>query len=172
MRTQMLAGTVIGLALSAAIAVPVLAHGQHTIIVNPALVAAGSNIVITGSGMEVGESYTISLVGMSGSVKLGEATAVARGTEGGFEAAFVVPPETLPGNYTVRATTATGEEATADLTVTPPSSQASSSPATMPMPSGAPHVLPRTKPAGVVAELAAGALLSAGLGLWLVVKRE
>lgn len=148
------------------------AHGQPVITVNPALVAAGSSITVVGSEMEAGEAFTISLEGTRGSTKLGEATAKAEGEEAGFEVTLAIPQDTPPGSYTIRAATSGGESTSADLTVTLPSSQASAGPAMQLDPSGAAHVLPRSKPAGMVAGVVGTAILSAVLGLWLVTKRN
>ncbi|MFA5788224.1 MAG: hypothetical protein WDA71_14770 [Actinomycetota bacterium] len=149
-----------------------VAHGEPVITVNPPLAAAGSDITVTGSEMEPGEVFTISLEGAPGSTKLGEATAEAQGEEGGFEVTLMIPPETPPGSYTVRAATPTGESTAADLTVTPPSSQASADPAMVQEPSGEAHMLQRTKSGGLVAGVIGAAVLGAGLGLWLLVKKE
>lgn len=172
LRATLRRSLVIAVALSLATFSVALAHGQPVITVNPPLAAAGSNINVTGSDMEAGEVFTITLEGPRGSTKLGEATVVAQGDEGGFEVTLVIPADTPPGSYSVRAATSAGESTAADLTVTPPSSQASADPAMVQEPSGEAHVLPRTMSGGLVAGVAGTAVLSAGLGLWLVAKKE
>lgn len=149
----------------------VLAHGVPSITVQPLLIGAGSQITITGIDMEPGEIFTISLVGLGGTVPLGSATAVAEGDEGGFQAIFTVPESTQPGSYIVRAVTDQGEKAEADLTVTLPSSQASTDPATTQEASGAQHLLDHSKPLGEVIGASVLALISVLAGLWLVLKK-
>ena len=125
-----------------------LAHGEPVIAVQPAVVAAGGQIIITGTEMEPGEVFAITLEGVSGSVPLGEAAVTGEGAEGGFEATFTVPADTAPGSYTVRAAIEGGEAAEADLTVTMPFEHASTAPAMMQEPSGELHQVDRTKPLG------------------------
>ena len=144
-----------------------LAHGTPAIAVEPTIAAAGSPISVTGSDMEAGESFTIMMDGMAGSMKLGMATAMSEGQESGFTMTFTVPADTAPGSYTVRAVAEDGDGTTADLTVTAATDQASAGPAMAQEPSAAPHVIDRSKPAGEVAVVVVLALLSGGLGVWL-----
>lgn len=94
-----------------------LAHGEPVIAPNTGVIAAGNQIMITGSGMEAGEEFTITLEGVSGSTPLGNATATAEGEDAGFTASFTVPELVKPGTYTLKAVTDDGDGATADLTV-------------------------------------------------------
>ncbi len=146
----------------------VLAHGEPVIAVQPTIAAAGGQITVTGTEMEPDEVFTLTLEGPKGSIPLGKATATAQGEERGFTATFTIPADTPPGSYTVRAVTEDGGTATADLTVTAASTTASAGPATMQEASGEPHVLDRSKPVGQIIGIVAVALLSGGLGLWLV----
>ncbi len=59
----------------------------------------------------------------------------------------------------------------ADLTVTAPSREASAKPAEVREPTGEIHPLDRSKPAGQVAGAIVVAVVSGGLGLWLVRQR-
>ncbi|HLF87946.1 MAG TPA: hypothetical protein VI451_03310 [Anaerolineales bacterium] len=119
----------------------------------------------------VGEHFTITLEGITGSMPLGEVeVSQTEGEEGGFELTLVIPPETQPGFYTIRATSDEGETASADLTVTEPSEEAIDQPATISEPSGEPHELTRTKAAGQIATVLVLALVSLGAGGWLVRK--
>jgi hypothetical protein len=145
-----------------------LAHGEPVIAVQPTIVAAGGQINVIGTEMEPDEVFTLTLEGPRDSVPLGKATATAQGDEGGFSATFTIPADTPPGSYTVRATTEDGGTATADLTITAASTTASAGPAMMQEASGEPHVLDRTKPVGQIIGVIVAALLSGGLGLWLV----
>jgi hypothetical protein len=159
-----------GMAL--AFASEVRAHGEPVIVVEPAIVAAGSEVTVTGSEMEPGEVFTIALEGTTASVTLGEATAAGEGEQAGFVVEFLIPADTPPGSYTLRATTEEGETATADLTITAPTETAGDEPATVQEPSGELHALERSKPFPPVAGASVVALLAAGLGLRLILARE
>ncbi len=86
-------------------------------------------------------------------------------------ATFAIPEKTASGSYTVRAATDQGEATVADLTVTAPSREASAKPAEVREPTGEIHPLDRSKPAGQVAGAIVVAVVSGGLGLWLVRQR-
>lgn len=148
-----------------------LAHGEPVIAVNPAVVAAGGAITITGTEMEPGEVFVLTLEGPTGSVPLGEATVTGEGEEGGFASTLTIPADTAPGSYTVQAVTEEGETATADLTVTAPSSEASTGPATIQEPSGEPHVIDRTKSTGQIIAVVVLIALSAAVGFVLMRSR-
>ena len=150
---------------------PARAHGEPLIDVQPAVAPAGGEITVTGTEMEPGEVFAITLESATDSIPLGEATATGAGEEGGFVAGFTLSSDVAPGSYTVRATTDAGEVALGDLTVTEASTEASTGPATVREPSGAEHVLDRSKPAGQVAGVVTVALASLGLGAWLVLRR-
>ncbi|GAB4577454.1 MAG: hypothetical protein Fur0022_01850 [Anaerolineales bacterium] len=148
------------------------AHGEPVIAVEPSVVAAGDQITVTGTEVEPGEVFVITLEGVSGSISLGEATVVGEGEEGEFTATFTIPTDTAPGSYTVRAATEEGESAAADLTVTASGNNASAGPAmVMEEPSGELHTIDRTRPT-VEWIMAIGLIVgSAGLGLWLALRR-
>lgn len=174
-----------------------LAHGTPVIVVQPTIVAAGGQITVTGTDMEAGEVFTITLEGPTGSIYLGTVTATAttdqagmttpegesKATpesdaapssgpeEGGFNAAFTVPAKTPSGSYTVKASPEDGDATETDLTITGPSDQASAAPATVQEPTGELHQLDRSKPTGEIVGIVAVAIVSGGLGLWLVRKR-
>jgi len=148
-----------------------LAHGEPVIAVQPAVVAAGDQITITGIEMEPGEVFAITLEGVSGSLPFGEATVIGEGEEGGFTMAFTVPADTAPGSYTVRAATEEGESAEADLTVTAPSTEASADPAMAQEPTGEQHLLDRSKPIGQTAAVVVVIALSAAAGFVLIRNR-
>lgn len=148
------------------------AHGQPVITVQPQVASAGSQITLTGSEMEPGEVFAVSLEGINGSIPLGNATTTGEGEEVGFEVVFTIPANTPPGSYAVRAATDQGEKAEVDLTVTDPTTQASSGPATIQEPSGAQHIIDRSKSLVQVIGAAIVALLSGLVGLWLVLARR
>ena len=147
-----------------------LAHGEPVIAVQPAVVAAGGQITVTGTEMEPGEVFTITLEGVSGSIPLGEATATGEGEEGGFIATFTIL-DAAPGSYTVRAATEAGESTEADLTVTAPSTEAEAGPATVQKPSGELHAIDRSKPIGQMAAVVVVIALSAAAGFMLIRSR-
>ncbi|HKZ82950.1 MAG TPA: hypothetical protein VJ793_04760 [Anaerolineae bacterium] len=149
----------------------VWAHGEPVIAVEPAVAPAGGQITVIGTEMEPGEVFAITLEGPAGSIPLGEATATGEGEEGGFTAAFTIPSDVAPGSYIVRAATEEGEVATADLTLTEPSAEASAAPAmVVDEPSGELHALDRAKPAGQIAAVAVMIALSAAAGFVLIHK--
>lgn len=145
-----------------------LAHGTPVIAVQPTVVAAGGQITVTGSAIEVGESFTLTLDGISGTTTLGKVTAATEGQEGGFTATYTVPSDEKPGNYTVQAIAEDGDATTTDLTITAPTSAASAGPAMVQEASAAPHVIDRAKPLAEDAGIIIVALVSGLLGLWLV----
>jgi hypothetical protein len=148
-----------------------LAHGQPVIALSAPVAAAGSAITVTGTEMEAGEVFTVTLEGPGTSIPLGRATATGAAEEGGFTAEFTLPADAPPGSYQVQGKSAGGETASADLTVTAPSDRASAAPATVREATGEQHVLDRRKPVGEVIGVIAVALLSVFGGYMLVRKR-
>ncbi len=146
------------------------AHGEPVIAVQTSIAPAGGQITITGTEMEPGEIFVITLESTTSTIPLGEAAATGEGEEAGFVATFTIPTDLAPGSYTVRAATEEGEATTADLTVTEASTQASAAPAMVQEPTGELHVLDRTKPAGQIIGAGLVALASLALGVWLVRK--
>lgn len=145
-----------------------LAHGEPVIMVEPSVVAAGGEITVTGSEMEIGETFAISLEGMAGSIALGEAEATGDGEDGGFTIEFMIPLDTVSGSYLVTATAEDGDTTTADLEITAPTEEASSAPAQMVDPSGEQHTLERTKSPSEIAAVVLVIAISAAGGLLLV----
>ncbi|HLF28975.1 MAG TPA: hypothetical protein VJG32_21825 [Anaerolineae bacterium] len=168
MKTYLVRSLIIVAALSLIPLGAALAHGEPVIGVEPTIVAAGGQITVTGTEMEPGEVFAITLEGPTGSVSLGEAAVTGEGEEGGFTATFTIAAETMPGSYTVRAATEEGEATVADLTVTAPTAEASTDPAMIQEPTGEEHLLDRTRPAGETAAVLAAAVVSLVLGFWLI----
>src|SRR3990170_1792953 len=133
------------------------AHGETVIVVNPDIAAAGTSITVTGTEMEPGEVFQLFLESASTSIELGEAIAEGEAEEGGFVMAIPLPSDLPAGSYTLRASTDEGETAEADP-----------GPAMAQEPSGEPHLLDRSKPAGEIAGAASLALASGLLGVWLI----
>lgn len=172
MATRLLGSLILAVALSVGAANVALAHGEPVIAVEPPVVAAGGQITVTGSEMEPGEVFVISLEGAAGAIPLGEATVTGEGEEGGFTATFTVPADTVPGSYVVSAAAEDGDTTLADLTVTAPSEQASAGPATVREATGELHDLERPRSAAQVVAVVAAIALSSVAGLVLVRGRE
>ena len=139
-----------------------LAHNQPTIRVEPSIVAAGGKLTIIGNDMSADLEFAITLERVGKSILLGSATATApTGGEGGFTEAFVVPVNTPPGSYTVRAQTQSGKiSATADLTVTRTMPSASTTPmaSAMPVVSEMPAAMSSAMPTTPMASAMPGAM--------------
>jgi nucleoid-associated protein YgaU len=171
MRTRFILSFLLATVLAVLPLGAVLAHGEPVIAVEPAIVAAGGQITITGTEMEPGEVFAITLEGMAGSIALGEAIVTGEGEEGGFSATFIIPAETAPGSYTVTATAEDGDTTVADLTITAPSEEASAEPAMAQEPTGELHQIDRSKPLGQVITVVVVIALSAAVGFVLIRNR-
>ncbi len=145
------------------------AHGTPSITVAPSVATPGGQITVTGGNMEVGESFKLTLEGTAGVVQLGEETAVANGGEGGFTASFTLPAELAPGSYFVRCTADDGDSTSADLTIAGTAEAMNTEPMQA---SAEPLALNRSKSPLLVTSVITLAVLSAGLGTWLVRKHE
>jgi len=169
---QMLFSFSIAVAIALFPVADALAHGEPVISVQPSVVAAGEQITVTGSEMEPGEEFAISLESASASIPLGEVIVTGEGEEGNFTAEFTIPPDINPGSYSVVATAEDGDSTSADLEVTAPSEEASSAPAEMVEATGEQHILDRSKgPIELIAAVVFIALTAVG-GVWLVRSRE
>lgn len=168
MKTRLVLGLLIATAWAFLPAGAAWAHGEPIITVQPAVVAAGQEITVTGTEMEAGEVFVLTLEGLAGSVSLGEMTVVGDGEEGGFTATFTVPADAKPGAYRVSAAAEDGDTTSADLTVTAPSDTASNEPAMAQEPTGELHQIDRTKPIGQVIGIVVAAALTAAAGFVLI----
>lgn len=171
MKARLLTNATLAAVLALALTRIALAHGEPVIVVEPAIVPAGGQITVTGAEVESGEVFAITLEGMSRSIPLGEATVTGEGEEAKFTATFALPASLASGSYTVRAATEEGETATADLTVTPPSEQASAAPAMAQEPTGELHEIDRSKPGGQIAAVVVVIALSTAAGFVLIRSR-
>ena len=172
MKTNLIRGLVV---IATLLLVPTgvtFAHGQPVITVSPSVVAAGGQITVTGTEMEPGEIFVITLENPAGSIPLGEVEATGEGEDGGFVVTFTIPVDTAPGSYRVRAATDVGEATEADLTVTAPSTEASAAEATVQEPTGEKHPLDRSKPVGQIIGVVAVIVLSGTAGLRLALGRN
>ena len=148
---------------------PVLAHGQPTITVEPTIATPGGQVTVTGTDMEDGEIFKLTLESVAGVVELGEATAKQDGDEAGFTETFTLPTDLTASSYLIRAATEEGETTTADLTV----AASSTSMGNQPMEANPePFQVSRSKSSLVVGSVVVLALLSAGLGVGLIRGRE
>ena len=148
---------------------PVLAHGQPTITIDPTVASPGGQISITGTDMEDGEIFKLTLESVAGVVELGEVTAKQDGDEAGFTEAFTLPTDLIAGYYLIRAATEEGETTSADLTI----SASSASMGNQPMEANPePLQVNRPKSSLVIGSVVVLALLSVSLGMGLIRGRE
>lgn len=144
----------------------VSAHGGAEITVSPTVVAPGGTITIKGEGVEAGESFTISLEGISFSTVLGEVTV---GDDEDFHEDYDVPIETPPGPYQIIATSAEGETITAELTV---EAGIKTDPLVAETPSNELMKLDRGKSSIELGVIIVGLLIATSLGIVLVRVKE
>jgi hypothetical protein len=143
----------------------VLADGVPVIIVEPNPAAPGTQITVTGTDMEDGEVFAITLEGMTGVIPLGEVIAAPDGEEAGFTVTFTIPADFGPGSYFLRAETEEGETATADLIISASALQMNTEPMEA---SAEPLMVERSKSPLMVGSVILVAIASAGVGLWLI----
>lgn len=148
-----------------------LAHGGATIVVEPAVAPAGGQVTVTGSEMETGEEWSLTLEGVAGSTPLGQASVTGEGEEGGFTVTLTIPADIKPGAYLVQAVTPEGESASAEITITAGSEMASAKPATVREPTGEEHLLDRSKPLDLTIGVGVVIALSAAAGFVLIRSR-
>ena len=147
-----------------------VAHGSATLIAEPNQAAAGEDITITGSDMEDGENFTITLEGLFETFQLGHVEAA----DEGFSMAVTIPGGALPGLYSLVATFAEGETVLTEFVVLEAGSAAVDEHA-----EGESETLVTAEKvdldlnrSSLEMGLAVGVILTAGIGgLWLV-KRE
>lgn len=145
-----------------------LAHGGATIVVEPAVAPAGGQITVTGSEMEPGEEWSLTLEGVAGSTPLGQTSVTGEGEDGGFTITLTLPADIKPGSYIVQAVTPEGESASAEVTITEASEKASAEPAMVREATGEEHLLERSKPLGLTIGVGVVIALSAAAGFVLI----
>lgn len=167
MKTNLIRSLFIALLVSILSVSIAMAHGEPAISVEPIAATPGGSITVTGSDWEEGEVLRITLESASGVFQLGQATATKDGEEGGFTATFMLASDLMPGTYLVRCVAEDGHTATADLTIATNANPMS------PMEASAePLVLDRSESLLLIGSVVVLALLSAGLGTWLIRMRE
>lgn len=142
---------------------PALAHGEAVLTVTPAVAAPGNIITVKGEGVEAGETFDITLEGLTFQVPLGTVTV---GDDEDFHEEFTIPADAAAGTYQVRATSAEGETLAAELTIEASTTKAER--AVPAEPSDEPMQLDRRRPGGELAAIVFGLLVSTGLGLVLL----
>ncbi len=165
MKKTTILSLLIALLLSVASTGIVSAHGAPNITVEPGVAFSGGQIAVIGSDMEAGESFKITLEGGAGTVPLGEATAAQGGGQSGFTVTYTLPARLTPGFYLVRCTATDGDSTTTNLTILASSAQMNAQPMDA---SAEPLALDRSKPPLLIASVILLALISAGLGTWLI----
>jgi uncharacterized Zn-binding protein involved in type VI secretion len=169
MKNKILRSLLLALLVSVLSVSVVLAHGTPIITAEPTVAVPGGQITITGKDMVAGESFKLTLEGMAGVVQLGEATAEKNGVGAGFIATFTLPSDLTPGSYFVSCTAEDGDSTSADLTIVASSEQMNTQGMEA---STKPLLLDRSKPPLLIGSVLVLALLSAGLGVWLIRMRE
>ena len=156
-------------------ATAVQAHGAPVLTLDPPIAAAGGTTIAKGSQMEPDLEFAITLERAGKVSTLANATAKkdsVDATEGMFAQMVTIPSDTKPGSYLIRVTSADGDTASADLTVTDVASAAKPGPAQVVMASGELHVLDRSKPVAETAVLAVIAAILAIVGIWMARRSE
>ena len=113
MKKHMLRSLIILVMLAFASIGVALAHGKPVIAVQPTIAPAGGQITVTGTEMEAGETFTVTLEGPANSIYLGTVTAQASsagGTNMSSDSQMPAAPEFEPTTTAEGAATA-GETA-------------------------------------------------------------
>ena len=153
----------------------VQAHGAPVLTLDPPIAAAGGTTIANGSQMEPDLEFAITLERAGKVITLGKATATKDkpdADEAMFSQMVTIPSDTKPGSYQIRVTSADGDTASADLTVTEVASAAKPGPAQVVTASGELHVLDRSKPVAQTAALGVIAAFLAIVGIWMARRSE
>jgi hypothetical protein len=142
----------------------VLAHGEAMLTVTPSAIGPGEVITVKGEGVEPDETFTITLEGLNFETILGTVTV---GDDEDFHEEYSIPADISPGTYQVRAATPEGEILTAELVVKAGATATEHTASVEP--SAALMELERSWPIGQLIVVIAGLIISAGLGLWLLI---
>jgi hypothetical protein len=156
-------------------ATAVQAHGAPVLTLDPPIAAAGGTTIVNGSQMEPDLEFAITLERAGKIVSLGKATAKKDkpdAEEAMFADTVTIPTDTKPGSYQIRVTSADGDTASADLTVTDVATAAQPGAAQVVMASGDLHVLDRSRSVAQVTVLGAIAALLVILGIWMARRPE
>lgn len=156
-------------------ATAVQAHGAPVVTLDPPVVGAGGTIIVNGSQMEPDLEFAITLERAGKVTSLGTATAKQEkpdADEAMFSQTVTIPSDSKPGSYQVRVTSADGDTAGADLTVTEAAAAAKTGPAEVVMASGELHVLDRSRSVAQATVLGAIAALLVIVGIWMARRSE
>ena len=156
-------------------ATAVQAHGAPVLTLDPPIAAAGGTTIANGSQMEPDLEFAITLERAGKVITLGTATATKEkpdADEAMFSQTVTIPSDTKPGSYQVRVTSADGDTASADLTVTEAAAAAKTGPAQVVTASGELHVLDRSRPVAQTAALGVIAALHAIIGIFMARRSE
>lgn len=138
------------------------ARGEAAISVESSVATPGRQITITGTGMEDGQAFKLTLDGASGVYELGHANATQNGGEAALVEACTLPSELTSGSYLLLFVAEGGQSATPDLTIAASSEQMN----TQAMEASAESlVLDRPKLPLLIGSGLVLARLSAGLGM-------
>ncbi|MCL5999592.1 MAG: hypothetical protein M1546_26535 [Chloroflexi bacterium] len=145
---------------------PALAHGKSELTVSPAEITPGGTVMLRASGVEPGETFTISLEGPQFRTTLGTVNV----TQETFEQGYTVPASVPADVYQVRAVSEEGETLGAELTVSTIAGTASQ-PESL-EPTAELMQLTPYRAAGQIAVMMAAGVLSGLIGLWLARSRQ
>ena len=148
---------------------PLHAHEKGVLTPASRELSPGDSVRIAGARFTRRASLTLTLVGVHGSVRLGQ---VGTDSAGAFDVAVFVPAPTAPGAYRLVATASDGDEvATLDVVVAaavaPHTPDAHAAAPAMAMPTGQPLALDRARSPMVTGAVVVGIVLAlaAGAGL-------
>ena len=139
------------------------AHGKSELTISPAEITPGGTVMLKASGVEPGETFTISLEGPQFRTNLGTVNV----TQETFEQGYTVPANVPADVYQVRAVSEEGETLGAELTVSTVADTASQ-PESL-EPTAELMQLTPNRAAGQIAVMMAAGVLS---GLWLARSRQ
>ena len=153
----------------------VQAHGAPVLTLDPPIAAAGGTTIAKGSQMEPDLEFAITLERAGKVISLGKATAMKNkpdDEEAMFSQSVTIPADTKPGSYQIRVTSADGDTASADLTVTEVAAAAKTGPAEVVTATGELHVLNRSRSVAQLTVLGAIAALFVIVGIFMARRSE
>jgi hypothetical protein len=147
--------------------IPSLAHGEAVLTVSPAVAVADGSIMVSMEGVESGEIFTVMLVGLNFEATLGS-IAVPDGEESASQE-FTLPSDVSAGVYQIQAVSEEGESLSAELSIEAGLDDSTSTVNEVAAPSDELLQLDRSKSPLELALIVSGIVISAALGLWLVI---
>jgi hypothetical protein len=165
MSKALVTGITIWLLSLAVLVLPSLAHGEATLTVSPAVAVADDSIMVSMEDVESGEIFTVMLVGLNFEATLGS-IAVPDGEESASQE-FTIPSDVSSGVYQIQAVSEEGESLSAELSIE--AGLVDSTANEVAEPSDELLQLDRSKSPLELVLIVGGIVISAALGLWLVI---